>query len=375
MFIQILIGLLQFCITIQLGYMLCLFAESFKPAESKLPLTDKKPVSIIICAKNEAANLEQNLPAILAQRYSNEAGNVLYEVIVVNDGSTDHTGAVLDALIKQHVHLWVVNIPAAEERTFPGKKYALGKGVFHASHAFLLLTDADCRPASDSWLEEMVKPLHEGKEIVAGYGAYRYAPGLLNAFIRWETLHTFFQYSSYALAGIPYMAVGRNMACTKAAFEKARQSEAWAKLPSGDDDLLVNAVADANNMAIVSDPTAFTISAAKSTWADWIKQKQRHLSTGKYYKPKTKILLGLYAMSHALVWLSFLILIFTPSYRPALLAMGFRCFAYWGAWLFQAGRLKVKKLVLWFPLFDLGWMIYNFAFLPYISWKNKKQWK
>ena len=59
--------------------------------------------------------------------------------------------------------------------------------------------------------------------------------GRLNWFIRYETLHTFLQYYSFWKAGIPYMAVGRNLAASKAIFLRAQDHPAWSKLPSGDD--------------------------------------------------------------------------------------------------------------------------------------------
>src|SRR5690606_34741868 len=100
---------------------------------------------------------------------------------------------------------------------------------------------------------------------------------LLNSFVRWETVHTFLQYSSYAKAGRPYMAVGRNLACTRTAFLKAQASPEWSKLPSGDDDLLVRAAGGRSNVAVMASRGAFTITQAKQEWAAWARQKQRHL--------------------------------------------------------------------------------------------------
>ncbi|MCW3123098.1 MAG: hypothetical protein JWQ38_2590 [Flavipsychrobacter sp.] len=333
-----------------------------------------QPVSIIICAKNEAEHLKKNLPGILLQQYHNEAGKPMYEVIVVNDASDDHTAQVLQDLELEYDHLWDIIIAKDAKRELQGKKFALSKGLAIAKYDLLLLTDADCVPASDQWLKQMVAPLHNGKEIVAGYGGYNEASGLLNAFIRWETVHSFLQYSTYTLAGKPYMAVGRNMACTRAALQKAQKSELWNALPSGDDDLLVRITGSANNTAIVVEPTSFTYSEAKASISSWIAQKQRHLSTGKYYKSDIKLLLGAYGVSHAAMWLSFFILLATPCRDAALIVMGIRCGVYWLIWARAANKLNEKSLIYLFPFFDIAWMVYNFAFLPYITWKNKKHW-
>lgn len=370
----ILLCVFLFSVIVQYGYIFRIFSCFFFPAE-KYSIDNRKPVSIIICARNEAGNLKRNLPAILAQRYMNESGNPLFEVIVVNDGSEDLTEQVLAEISRQYAHLSYITIPADAEKKLPGKKAALREAVKVARHDLLLMTDADCTPAGEHWLEHLAAPLHQGKSIAAGYGKFRQEPGWLNAFIRWETMHTFLQYSGYAKAGRPYMAVGRNIACTRGALMMAQQSEAWAKLPSGDDDLLINTAGTRDNVAIVSDPQAFTISDAKQTYADWVAQKQRHFSTGKYYRPINRLLVGGYAVVHALTWLLFFLLLIIGDTETVLIAMALRCAAVWVMWYEAAKQTKERGLTLLFPLMDIGWMIYNFAFSPYVLWKNKRQWK
>ena len=367
----ILYGLFLVAVVIQIGFALYFFLRIFGLTEEvRNSQLAGQGVSIIICAKNEAKNLDDHLSGILRQQYG---GN--FEVIVVNDASNDATGNVLRNYKEDFDNLREVMISSFEKRVFKGKKHALSKGVAAAQYDWLLLTDADCEVASGNWLEQMVAPLGRGKEIVAGYGGYTEGAGLLNAFTRWETVHSFLQYSTYVLAGLPYMAVGRNMACTKSVFLKAQQSKLWNELPSGDDDLLVRICGTRDNVAMVCNEAAFTHSAAKITWKEWAGQKQRHLSTGKYYKWNTKVLMGAYGFAHAVMWLWFVVLLFT-KYRAVVGALfGVRCLVYWLIWAFTARKLNEKNLVYFFPLFDLGWMIYNFAFFPYITWKNKQQWK
>lgn len=368
-------ALFLLCITIQLVYVLQFFSAIFRINAATETIADTtQPVSVIICAKNEAENLQRNLPVILAQRYSNASGINNYEVVVVNDASTDHTAQVLEGFAARYPHLKLVHISPDVPRTLPGKKFALSKAVALAQHDVLLMTDADCVPASDTWLQQMVVPLQNGKVLVGGYGKYAEGKGGLNAFIRWETLHTFVQYAGYALSGMPYMAVGRNLACTKAALLAAQQTDVWGKLPSGDDDLLVKSAGEGHNMGIVASATAATISAPSQSWQDWFNRKQRHISTGKYYRTGTKLALGIYALSHALVWLLFIAALFTTEWQTALGVMAVRCAIYWWLWQHVCNKTGEKGLVKWFPLMDMGWMLYNFVLSPYIFWKNKQQW-
>ena len=125
-------------------------------------------------------------------------------------------------------------------------------------------------------------------KLYLGYGAYHKKSGILNKLIRFETFHTALQYLSYALAGIPYMGVGRNLSYKKDIFLRNKGFSSINHIPSGDDDLFINKVATKKNTAVVIDPEAITRSIPKTTWSSWLKQKTRHYTTAKYYKPKHK---------------------------------------------------------------------------------------
>ncbi len=349
---------------------------------AQLPDHPADMVSVIICAYNEADNLSQNLESVLTQQYHNAQRAPCYEVVVVNDRSTDNTSEILLALKGKYDHLTVVTIDAAEQRQFPGKKYALSKGIAAAKYEFLLMTDADCQPATRSWISWMVYPLSKGKSIVSGYGAYNTAPGMLNRFIRTETLHTFMQLAAYARAGLPYMAVGRNLACRKELLLVAQSNEVWNMTPSGDDDLLVCLCGTKENMTVNIHHGSFTWSKPKMSWKEWLVQKQRHVSTGKYYKPFTKSLLGFYALNHALFYLLVLVLAFSTwsvlTLNLVVIAVFIRFVGFTYTLLSCSQYLvdrKEQRLKFFFPIFDIGWTIYNFVLSPYIFWKNKQQWK
>lgn len=358
------------CIALQAIFSIwMLWAAGQTGISNKVSLSKEElPLSIIICARNEAHNLKANLASILNQDYSN------YEVIVVNDASEDETETVVANFKEIYPKLVVVTICPDEARTLPGKKFALSKGIAQAKNEHILLCDADCIPATKHWAKIMSAPFHCKKEIVTGYGAYKKTKGWLNTFIRWETLHTFVQYSTYTNSGLPYMAVGRNLAYKKSMLLEAQQHPLWTSMPSGDDDLLIRLMATKRNTVVVSSPEAFTYSNAKNTFKDWILQKQRHLSTGKLYSKPVQFLLSLYAGSHSLMWLSFLVLVAAGYAYLVLTLMLLRCLLSWSVWAIAAGALREKKILLYLPICDLGWAIYNLILSPYIFYKTKKQW-
>lgn len=248
------------------------------------------PVSIVICARNEYHNLETNLPFVLNQDYST------FEVVVVDDGSDDESDILLQKLQTEHPHLKVVRLKE-NVNFFKGKKLALSVGIKSAAHDHILLTDADCRPASPHWITRMADNFGEQSEIILGYGAYGKRPGLLNLLIRYDTFFIALQYFGLALAGKPYMGVGRNLAYHRSLFYRVRGFTSHYKVMSGDDDLFVNQVATSRNAAVELHPHSHTVSVPKTSFRSWFRQKRRHMGTGRYYKAAHKRRLGIFNLS------------------------------------------------------------------------------
>lgn len=134
-------------------------------------------------------------------------------------------------------------------------------------------------------------------------------PGFLNKCIRYETFWTAIQYLSFAMAKLPYMGVGRNMAYKRKLFFSQNIFVKNPGLLSGDDDLFINEVATSSNTKVQLVPGSFVISSPKKTWDEWLHQKRRHISTGAHYRFKHQLLLGLNSLSHVLFYVSLLLLI------------------------------------------------------------------
>jgi len=218
---------------IQLLYFLVFYIRIAFKINQKSATEKKEPVSVIICAQNEAENLKNNLPAILEQNYEN------FQVIVVNDCSTDNSQDILSEMMTRYPNLYVTRIDK-DEKFSHGKKLALTVGIKAAKNEWLLFTDADCKPADKNWIASMASNFTEKTDIVLGYGGSIKSKGLLNRLIRFDNLFIALQYFTFARAGIPYMGVGRNLAYRKSLFFKARGFASHHHIISGDDDLFVN---------------------------------------------------------------------------------------------------------------------------------------
>lgn len=256
-----------------------------------------QPVSVVIAARNEEKNLLENIPKIMEQQHPQ------FEVIIVNDSSWDDTADVLKALSLSYPQLHVIHIDE-EKQNMQGKKFAITLGIKAAKYDIILLTDADCEPASRHWITEMSRGIDSRKQLVLGFSPYSRVEGWLNRVIRFDTLMIGCHYMGFARSGNPYMGVGRNLAYHKDLFFKIGGFKSHYSIASGDDDLFVNQVASGNNTLVVSTPDSQTISAPKETWAAWFTQKRRHFTTSGMYKVSHKLMLTLWPLSFVLMLVS-----------------------------------------------------------------------
>lgn len=312
-----------------------------------------QPVSIVIAAKNEAKNLPQLIIHLMNQAHLN------YEVIIVNDRSTDNSAQILKAAALEHENFHFINITELPTK-WTGKKFALKRGIEKAKHDLILLTDADCIPKSANWIDLMSEQFDDKTEFVLGFSPYHQMKGLLNQLIQFETLWTGIQYLSFAIVGKPYMGVGRNLSYRKSIFIK-KPYNAISDVVGGDDDLLVNKWANSENTRIVIDSYAHTLSIPKLTWKAYLIQKIRHLSVGTYYNKKDRTRLGLFALSNWFGWTLLFILLFNGYDKILILSLfGFRSMFFYTIFTRIGQKLGVRIRPFMLPLLDL---LYNFFYL------------
>ncbi len=356
-----LFGLMAF---VQLIYTLFIHGKlSFFTGRNAVKSVNYPNVSVLISARNESDNLYENLPLILEQDYPN------FEVIVINHQSVDDSSHILNGYAHQYKNLRVIEVEKSQHLK-PGKKLPLTLGVKGSKYDHLFFTDADCRPTSNQWLKSMAQYFNSDKQIVLGYGPYITKKGFLNKLIRFDTTWTAMSYFSMALAKMPYMGVGRNLAYTKQLFNSVNGYKSHYSITSGDDDLFIQETATKKNFSINLDPASFCYSEASENWENWYMQKTRHFTTSGRYNVFKKAMLGIYPLSMLIMMISFVLLLLDANFRLLTLSVfGFIVLLKWWIQARCFKKLKEPNFIALLPLYDLAYTI----FLPILYYTTDKK--
>ncbi|MDF2158996.1 glycosyltransferase [Algoriphagus sp. CAU 1675] len=318
---------------IQIIYLLLIFGRTalFKSSASGASSSmNEEGVTVLVAAHNEFRNLKTLIPKLFEQDYPK------YDVLIVNDRSTDRTERYLQEMMAVYPRLRSVTVKYTPSHV-TSKKYALTLGIKVAKNDVILLTDADCMPASDQWIRKMTLPVRERKKTFSiGYSGYQIKTGFLNKWMQFETLLTGLFYISFGLWKSPFMGIGRNLCYRRSFFMDAKAFKGLWQIEGGDDDLFVNLYANGKNAELVIDPEATTESIPKENWKDYFIQKKRHLSVGKHYRSGDKQKIGLYAISHALFWIGGIGLLIYLGLEQN-----------WEHFLIVFGIILVRSLLLW----------------------------
>ena len=356
--------------TIQLFYYLFFYLSVYvyKPTGKN---SDNQPVSVIICARNESENLQNFLPSVLKQDYPD------YEVIVVNDCSEDSSYEILASFLEQYPHLRVSTVNK-DQKFSHNKKFAQFIGIKAAKNNILIFTDADCKPESDKWLEGMASRFNDKISFVLGYGGYIKKDGLLNKYIRYDTMTIAMQYLGMAIRGIPYMGVGRNLAYKRSVFFDNKGFGTFNHIVSGDDDLFVNTNATRGNTCVEFSPGTHTRSIPSTNCKEWITQKKRHLTTAPYYKLRDKLLLLTEPVIRILFYSALIVLLsFTYLWPYVLSVFGLRLITQIITFSLVQKKLNEPGLLAYSLFFDIFSPLINCViFLSNTGRKSgKNRWK
>jgi glycosyltransferase involved in cell wall biosynthesis len=350
----------------------CTYYFIFSKFSFLKPLTDLKnnslPISLIVCAKNESENLKKHIPFWIKQKYPD------FEIILINDASSDDSLEVMEKFSASDNRIKIVNVVNIEA-FWANKKYALTLGIKKAKNKYLLFTDADCKPKSDHWIQEMANQFSDSKQLVLGYSGYQKKPSFLNKLIRFETWITAFQYFSYAKIGMPYMGVGRNLGYTSTLFYENNGFMSHMYIRSGDDDLFVNEAANSKNTAICFSKNSFTESIPKTTWKSFWNQKKRHITTAKNYKTFHKIILSLYFIANLLFWVGAVSCFFFIPWEWATGLIALRLLTQYLVYSKTLKKLDETGLLYLIPLLELFLICFQLSIFISNIFSKPKHWK
>ncbi len=341
--------------------------KSFAPKETsddQLP-----PISVVIATKNEQYFLKENLALFLEQEYPK------FEVIVVNDASTDETEYILKAFSKLYPHLKVVNI-VENVNKFNGKKFPISLGIKSAKYDCVILSGADCEPSGFNWLRSMASRFGKNKGVVIGYVGYKKAKGFRNLIMQYDNATESMNYLSLALWGLPYRGNGKNLAYRKDAFFKVGGFIKHYNLTLGEDDIFVSQIASSKNTAVALDTDSFLCCQPKRTYKEWKTEKKRRYITRSYYKVGARILLSLLPISSVFIYLGLVLLLLLGVPYPYLILLLVIKFAIQIIAYFKAcRRLGIKIIAIFAPLFEIYFLVFNAKIRLVGLFTKKARWK
>lgn len=370
----IILSVFAFIFVIQLYYYIFHYRVPLshykKELESENKVTNKPSVSVIIVAKNESENLENNLPLILKQDYPN------FEVIVVNDGSTDESDCLLKRLELENDHLYHTFLPVSRDRVFGRKKLAMTIGVKASKNEVLLFTEADCVPDSDRWISTMMENMDNNIDVVIGYSYYQRQPSLYQRVARFDNLIFSLQYFSKSIKDKAFIGTYRNIAFRRNLFFDNKGFSSFLNIENGEDVFLNEIILDQESVSCLN-PDAFV--SSELLFSRWREIKTSYMRAKKFFRGMAHHSFALETLTRYLYYLGF----------AGALAYGIIC-SQWGvvsivSLLFLIKQItqivilnKARKHFKSSPLFfSLFWMemiqpIYN-AYFNSTSRVSKKQ--
>lgn len=270
-----------FIVRVRIGLRSLRFASS----ASHLPR-----VSVVLAARNEEKTIEQCLQALLHQTYP----TTKYEIIVVDDGSTDKTASLVRSFSESSSRIRLVSLPIEAQRKTSRKPLAIAKGIAQTTGEIILTTDADCI-APNRWIEIMVNHFEEKVVFVAGPVAEQSATSFFSRLEQLEFLGLITTAAGLIGSGRPIICNGANLAYRKKSFNDVCGFD--GNTSSNDDESLMNRIVQRKIGEVVFAPEAdaVVVTNSKNTMLSFLRQRARWANKRGHYEDKS-ILITLAAL-------------------------------------------------------------------------------
>jgi poly-beta-1,6-N-acetyl-D-glucosamine synthase len=240
-------------------------------------------VSVIVPCKNE----EKNLPFILSDLQSQYYDDDLFEVIIIDDNSTDNTFREASA------HKGIKNYQVLHNPS-KGKKSAIGFGVDNASGELIITTDADCR-FGRKWISAYATAYDSAHpDLIIGPVQLKERSGFLGRFMELEFLSLQGVTAGTALAYKPVMCNGANLSFTKETYLR-HSKNLHPEILSGDDIFLLHSLKKdpASEILWLNSPDGIVTTYQTNSFFSFIKQRARWISKAGSYNDASSIALSI----------------------------------------------------------------------------------
>ncbi len=259
--------------------------------------------SVLISAKNESENIKGLIESLSSLDYPTDK----FEVIIVDDNSSDDT---YELLIQHSKSLDNFKIIKSGNKELPGKKGALQKAFDLSKNKYIVTTDADCIVPAN-WLSTINDYINNGADVIIGNVLYLQNRNFLKDYFRFEQIKNRFLSFSLARLGLPYTAAGANFCFNREILEKIGGYKAISQTLSGDDDLLVQQAVKLNyKITTMNNSEKYVTTIPPESFKAYLKQKKRHTAASNHYLLKNQILLSYWHLLNQIGFLSFLLVPF-----------------------------------------------------------------
>jgi len=344
-------------------------------AKGKTPQTK---FSIVIPARNEAANIENCIAGILAQNYPSH----LFELIVIDDFSEDETANIVGSLALQHNNVRLLRLQdfTKDENIIAYKKRAIEIAIEQANHPWIVTTDADCS-FTNNWLASYDAYIQEHNCVmVAAPVSYKNTGSFLSVFQVLDFISLQGITAAAVGSGSHTLCNGANLCYSKEAFESVGKFSGIDHLPSGDDMLLMHKMKRSypEKIGYLYAQDAVVTTAPSATLDLFIQQRIRWSSKALGYQDKIIfwILLLVYLVNFSLLVYLPVNLIETGNINNWLFFIGCKTLLEIPFMYAAAKFFKQQKLLWWFLLMQPFHILYTvvagwFGTFGSYKWKGR----
>lgn len=340
----------------------------FKKADTQNPPF----ISIIIPVRNE----ENNIGALLADLANQHFPQANFEVLVINDNSTDRTAEIVQQAAAINNNIRLIHLP--DTPTTSPKKRAIETAISTAKGDLILTTDGDCRVGTN-WLHSIsMHYLATGAKLISSPVTFHKAKSLFDHLQIVEFSSLIGSGASAISAGYPSMCNGANLAYEKRAFQEVGGYDGVRHIASGDDEFLMHKIAAhfPGSVHFLKNPDAIVSTEAHQSWAGFFRQRKRWASKWKHYKSKTPLILALYVFSCNFAFLLSIALLLAGqlSVSQFLWLAGLKCIPEWFFLGMILRFLKRPGSIAFIPLTQVFYSLYV-CFFGLAAQSSDYEWK